>query len=418
MSFYVFLSSDSSLGTFRNNTLGAFTTQLQEELIFSKGGNWHVALQAISLSKSLPENSRLSKIFIHTDCIRKTISCDPNPSLLKIINIANYTENHLYYEAESREYFPVCDNHLRNISIYLRDEDNNPVKLLAGQPTYIKLKFKQIMNQESFVLQLTSSQPEEIFSNNTLANFVSELEYPIQMNGNWQVGLSSIMMPAKIAPVIPLSMLSMQVYEPMNLSSMTEIKFTAADFLSEDIFKMRLKQKLKQAAKHIKISYDDMGRLRILATSEFGYKLTISEMLAHILGERKEKVDGAVGGITTIEVPGKNQGKSGRRIQFTHSIDCSRMHQNLILVHCDIISPIHTSGTKSRLLKLIPLDKTKGYGEPFIIYESKYIDYLNVEKNCISRINMELRRTDGEYVDFLTDKDRVNVTLIFRKVSE
>ena len=417
MSFHVILSSDSSLTTFPGNTLSSFTTQLLEELKFPSEENWQVALQAISLSKCVAQGSRLTKIYIHTDCIRKAISSDPNPNLLRVIDISKYSQNHLYYEAESREYFPLNDSHIRNINIYLRDENNNPVQLLAGQPTYLKLKFKQIMDRESFVLQLSSNQTKNIFSRNTLSNFISELDYPIQMTGKWQVGLSSVMLPAKIAPVVPINMLSIQIYEPMNISTMKEIRFEPENFMTNDILKMRLKQKLK-AAGNIKVSFDDKDRLLLLATSDHGYKLTISEMLAHILGHRQSRGGYEADGITSINIPGKKAGKSDRIIQFTHRIDVSRLHQNLILLNCDIITPIHTSGTKTRLLKLIPLDTTKGYGEPFINYESKYIDYVNVEKNHISRINMELRRTDGELVDFLTDKDQVNISLIFRKVSE
>ena len=53
-------------------------------------------------------------------------------------------------------------------------------------------------NSDEFTIDLISNASMEIFNDNTLASFRNQFSQPIQLQGEWQVALTSLSFPTNI----------------------------------------------------------------------------------------------------------------------------------------------------------------------------------------------------------------------------
>lgn len=402
MSFYLILSSDASLSEYPENTLSHFINKLSEPLRLDN--TWMVALQAISISNCSKIEKNVSKVYIYLNEIFKQNSIHQSNTLLKVFNTTSTTNSCCYHEVINREYFPLKNSQINELKIEIKDINGKILNLPWGQPTFIKLKFKKMDTTNNFVLQLSSGLSTNYYSNNH-SKFTNKLNSPIKLTGQWKVALSSIIIPGVLNEIITPDF-EVLVYKANELKSFKKIKMDVTDFKSNVTLQRAIIARFKILS-GLSVKFNN-GILSMFCTSGTGYNFDFPYMFAYVLGITKtvqEKYTKLI-----IDPP-----KMLTATVSEFPIDISRLKQNVILLYSDIIKPFHTCSIKTKLLKLIPTQMENEEGKPFISYESQHLDFLDLEKNEISNISIELRKSTGEFSTFKTTSGNVHVSLLFKK---
>ena len=101
-----------------------------------------------------------------------------------------------YFEPLVKEYYPVRSTHINNISVWLTDRKDRPIGLRYGQPTIVVLKFQKMpVKNRSFIVRVQSSDDPSGTSSDFQANLPPGLSANPEQK--WSVSLNSILYKGK-----------------------------------------------------------------------------------------------------------------------------------------------------------------------------------------------------------------------------
>lgn len=425
-SFYLILSSDSSLNEYPNNTLVKFRNVLAQPLTLDLE-QWHVSLQSIFISKQLKRSSTshtIWKSYVHVDCITKLRDTSDTHSLLKIIVSDDSNEKYLNYEVTTREYFPLSASVIQSIGVSILDQNNRVLQLQSAQPTYIKLKFKKMSRNGSFVLTCSSKLSTDFFNNNTPSSFTNRMNHPIALNGEWKVAVTSITLPSEVKSIFNVSNFKIEILNGNN-DIMHTIRFEKSDFRASYHLRDVIIHKLINAVKvrdenneekNLLFASHIQNRLRVAcAQDHLSITIRMSKYLAYILGDNGNSGSTKDNSMTDISLEGTTAAEV--HVVFEDEIDVRRMKQSLALVYSDIIDPIHVADDFVRMIKLLPLSTATSSSEKAQFhqsYESQHLDFIAIANNNFSTLTFKIHRSDGELVQFEDETGETSITLLFK----
>jgi hypothetical protein len=320
-----------------------------------------------------------------------------------------------YYEVGRKEYFPLENNCLNRLTVRLLDERGDELNLTSGQPTFVKLKFKKMDVNSSFVLRINSGNSKNIFPGNHSGHFRTQLPHTVNLSGGlWEVALLSVHFPAKVALKTYLKRADfwLSVLIPpadiLSVGNSITLTFANDNITSGDSLKNAINTKIEQwvGPNVLTVVLSPDGLIKFRATVKMD--ITLSPLLALIIADLQPKHGQMNYQIKLIEVPG----------EFSASlpVDFSRCLPHNLLLYTDFIKPIIVGERYSRVLKLIPmLESDRKNVESYKSYESQNLDFCLISNNNIQTMECELRDASGEIIFFEEEDLPSYVHLLFRR---
>ena len=105
-----------------------------------------------------------------------------NQSLRELTTDDSDNGKYIHREFENFEYFDVLNNLIDSFEVTFADQDNKQLRLGHGLPSWTKLIFKPVMDNEINVR--ISSEPTELYPDNNLSNF--NVELPQSIDFTWK----------------------------------------------------------------------------------------------------------------------------------------------------------------------------------------------------------------------------------------
>ena len=320
-------------------------------------------------------------------------------------------DSYYYHEVKRKEFYSLTSNELQCLSVKLCGEDNRQLNLGFGQPTLVKLNFRNMYGSTSFQVRITSKDSNNIFPHNNASNFYVQLPHELLLPGNdWEVALSSFHYPTRIdpKPLLGGNKFWLKLIDPNILVQYQPPAFT---FENDDITDglslinaINLKVRNQLADDNIfKVSITTRGNLLV----EVGRVLTLqfSPLFSTVIGAGAELKDGCDFYEYKFEKA---------RTLFPGLVKLERCLPHNMLLYCDIISPVIMSGKYCNILKVMQLQsvdpKTKVSS-----YVCNHLDFVDVASDRVQSIHFHLQTIAEETVGFLDVQEPSYVTVVFRK---
>ena len=237
----------------------------------------------------------------------------------------------------------------------------------------------------SFYVTLPSDSSLKYFPDNKISNFITQLPTPINLSGEWEVGLSEIIYPHSWFNVneyrnsfvfgIPDGNITRNVIKaipPGSYESINDILKAMNDILFHD----KVYLGFNKATKKVKITVKD------------GFSITFNDGLKQLLGFTSETITGTM-----------------------HSPFVADPHAAFpfFYVYTDIVSPQIVGDVQAPLLRIV---KVEGKDGEIISHHFDRPQYLPLIRQSFQTISVELRLNSGNFVPF--ERGKVIIVLHFR----
>ena len=170
------------------NTLVNFTNEINLTEQNIRKGDWEMCMSSFYIHDEFEDyhsNTHVKAYRVETNIIN--VWPNVHSTALAIVPRKHRQKNSklrgLYYEPINPEYYPLLTTQCSSIQIQITpiDKHGSPIKanLLAGQPTILKLHFKNTMYDDTTirVLKIQSAEPRSIyFPTNTCVEFATEAQ--------------------------------------------------------------------------------------------------------------------------------------------------------------------------------------------------------------------------------------------------
>ena len=352
----------------------------------------------------LPELIKVQCDNIEPQIINNRFSQD----LLVLSTDIQYTNNYYYHDIKRISYVPLLFNDISEIKIKLVDENDEPLKLLKGHATIVKLRFRKNKKMtDNFYVRVTS-KPNAIFPSNTCQSFTVQLPTTKILNEDWKVSLNSINIPNRFTTFLPQSPYELRtiIYKTpranaINLTLSPTKSYTPSSLCAE--------------LNHF-FTINGIGIAMIDALGRLVFDLR--EDCTFALGLDVAKVLGYQTGLIPNDPTGKRQNfmfvkplveNEKIRIVFESPINVNYFRPNYFIVYSNIVQPSVIANQYSPILKIVPILETEN---AFKLHDFNVREFYRIPNSEINEIKMELRTHDGELVNFL-DEQHVVMNLQF-----
>jgi hypothetical protein len=316
--------------------------------------------------------------------------------------------NHHFYVQPRREYFDLNTQResLSSISVKLFDEDNLPITIVDGFPTLIQFKIKQ-MAGNYFPLQLTSSDSNSLFANNTNSNFKILLPFPLmKQNKSYQVALSSIFFPSRMDMQ---KILDEDFY--IEFTSPSRVKWWRINFLEMPDYSLttiaqRINDEIPKLLKVVPISAKVTEEEEMRITCELEGVYVHPSPLFSLLFSKSP-------------ISQERQGHKGEVFNMGKLTSLDRCCPEFFQLHCSIIDPSIVGDTNLKILKMIPFTHKITEENHYVKYEPQNLDFYNISGGEREKqlLHFQLTNYQGKEIPFIDQKNFVMINLIFREIN-
>ena len=245
------------------------------------------------------------------------------------------------------------------------------------------------MDGGHFYVTLPSNSSMDVFPNNTLTSFRVQLPHTIDLNGDCEVGLYSV--------IYPRTWYNLQKRDSLVYYSDDGIIFSS-NFVEHGFFKTpqelvsAVNKALSPSKGGVTLSFDKLTE-KVTISPRSGYYFGMTGTLSLLLGFGGKDVK--VSTVTT----------SPYVVDITGAMTS-------IFVYSDIVQPQLVGDMEAPLLRSIPIQGRSG---EIVNLEYTNIKYVPVQKKSFENIEILIRDDTGKPVPF--ESGKVLVTLHFRKTS-
>lgn len=244
------------------------------------------------------------------------------------------------------------------------------------------------MAEPHFFMLLPSNASLDLYSDNTLTSYTVHLPETIRLEGEYEVGLQSIIWPRSFYNV-PDNISRIDYLNKDGIPDSVRIQPGYYDSMETLISAINAKMKARLTDK-ITLTFDKISE-KVYVSVKNGYRLVLENQLSQILG---------FGGVDVIISESKS---SPYVCDLNAGVEC-------LYVYADILDYQFVGDTKARLLKVIPV--VGKYGD--IIYNSFDVPtYYPVGTKEFQDVTINIRSSANKKIQF--SKGRVVVNLHFRK---
>ena len=246
------------------------------------------------------------------------------------------------------------------------------------------------MNGSHFYLMLPSNASLSTFPDNKTTNYRVKLPQPIDLNGNWEVGLYSI--------TYPRTWYNLQEHDSavkfsddglVFLSSFVDYGYYTS---VQDLVGSINKALLNDAKGNISMTFDTRTE-KVTIRPQNGYYFAMDGMLSILLGFGGENV------------------KITKDTTSPYVVDITGA-MNTIYVYCDIVQPQVIGDTNASLLRTVSIEGKAG---EVVTRTYNNTQYIPLQTKSFGDIQILLRDDTGKPVPF--ERGKVVITLHFRERS-
>ena len=322
---------------------------------------------------------------------------------LAIIRVKPTDVYPFYNVCKRKEYFDLVTGRLTTLAIRLVDENNYPLQLGTGQPTFVKLQLKKFP-MDSTVLRLSSLESADVFQDNKSSSFRIQLQQPLACQ-DWDVALSSIYLPS--TPNIGHLLTANNFYielptsgglQRLSLHGLRD--FTTEGFVTH--FTATVAAAFPNTPPPVKLIVE--GR-EIHVECSVDTTVNISTMLAYLLSKNPSPDEPAF-------LPLKLD-SSGKK--YFGAIDFKKLHPQIILLYCNFVQPLVVGNTFGQVLQMIPYYNSGIDGGDVYKYEAQHLDFTAMSMNDRATLQFEMRNSGGDLIQFENDSAEILLTLVFRE---
>lgn len=329
----------------------------------------------------------------------------------------NFSEqpNYLYHEFQAKQYIPVHNSDISEISIELLDEKKQHLQLLEGSATILRIHIREMdPKKKSFNVRLTSEKNIE-FPNNTNSSFQVKLPFPLHLDEDWKVSLTSISHPNVFTTFLDnTKSRTIQFYEltPSTEAVSTDIVETMDFKINENIFdnfsysEEKLVSNLDSWLKSKDLGVAEMtsGKRLILRIKKDGVlylPIDVAKMLGFsgLYDPTKLNIPFY---FTSRDNKMQKDGDDYFSYKFSDQININYFKPNYIMLYANFITPTQIGGEYRKIMRIIPIINTE---QKYTISEFKFKEQYKLQNSEMSILQLELRAHDGSYINFGSEKD-------------
>lgn len=241
-----------------------------------------------------------------------------------------------------------------------------------------------------FYLTLPSNSSLDHFPNNTLTNYITRLPRPLELHGQWEVGIVEFH--------YPFSWYNVQADEVSLLcisktdDGVKSVKVTVREgyYNSGKAFIDALNNEIRTAHQDsINLRYDKFNQKAVLIVND-NAKVVLSDVLQEILRFTNRKCN-----------PGIHM--SSAILDVNRGVDS-------LYIYSDVVQP-HVVGDKLvPLMRIVPIQGKPGQS---IAHTFDHVKYFPVQNNSFFSVEVDIRDDSGKKIPF--ERGKVVVSLHFRK---
>ena len=364
--------------------------------------------ESSSLSKKFPNVVRVICDNISPQIFNSTYSKD----LIVYCPDFDKKEDFSATEFVNKQYVPISNTSIDTFSIKIVDRDNQPIQLLPGPATILKMDLRlRREGKKSFNVRLTSDASSEYPDNNN-TSFKVQLPGPIILNRDWRVTLTSISHCNRFSTFLPDESTRSLLFKQDGV----EVKFFIPDlkhiYTQEELIGYINTQLLS-------------GGIGSVSTISGKCKFTFEKDTFFVASNYVLKILGFHGQLNSkknytilfctsdpsirpqqadliYELKKENDEKS---IIFSNEIDLNYLKPNYIIVYTDIVSKTIMGGSQSNILKIVPIKSSTD--DNYIISDFKNKEYYELQNTEVTSIEINLRSHDGQLINFANYQDTI-----------
>lgn len=336
----------------------------------------------------------------------------------------NKSDKFFWHEFEAKTYCVLQNTLLQNITFELTDENDEPLPLISGIPTLLKLDIQAMdKGKKSFNVRITSNT--KMHPLNSRSSFTATLPQTLSLNSNWKVGLSSVNLPNSFNTLPSEVFISFLYYVNVNgegkKSEKVEHFFPHKRYTKEELFE-EINFFLQKNSKNInigelseKIPENKHEKVACLQINYHG-SISMSKSLAELLGfnsavlySKKER---------TYFIFSSNLSPQKKTIEFfaEEPVNIDYYRPTYYMLYSNMVQPTAVSGEYLNVLKVFPVSNND---TSYVIQEFKHREYLALNNYEIKEITFHLRSHTGEFISFDNNKkDPVILNLHFTNYSQ
>ncbi len=251
-------------------------------------------------------------------------------------------------------------------------------------------------------MTLPSNSSMELYSNNTLTEFTTQLPHALDLKGYWEVGLAEIQYPhdwSNINVDVPRFWVKTEMEDTWHTFQLQKGYYNTPEQLVDDL-------------NHCQGIDEKTGTLSYNTLSE---RFPVTFHFLNVTQRVRLKVGAACQVIIASELK-KFLGLTQLPHEIPSGIFVGREQLDLnqgfyaLYVYCDLVEHRIVGDKKVQLLRVVPLE---GQGGQVVTKEYQHVHYLPLKRKNFDTVSVYLRKDTGERVPF--NKGKVVVTLHFRK---
>lgn len=291
-------------------------------------------------------------------------------------------------------------NQINNLHVSFVNENNQPLRLYRGVPTFVKLQLKKHQeNMEMFPIFI-DSLPTNIHKNNTASRFKIQLPQSVDY-GKWKMAVNSISFKNDFLIMNELNLKFAMEYGNNNATKVKKQFVTPPELRTHNEI---IEWFLSEISDVITGQQTENGQ--IMLTFKKKAKLVIEKNLSLLLGGIKFIHDKQV--ISKL--------KNGVFLMPTKPKEIQLFPHQLFL-YSDIVEPSILGGVHEPLVKIIPVNppfNTKNYES--ISYHGENLQYISLRAGNIPQtLDFTLRSTTNSEVEFCNPLEPIFITLLFQR---
>lgn len=330
-------------------------------------------------------------------------------------NLKN-TEKLFHKEFQTKQFIPIENTTLNHLSFKLLDESNQPLKLVDGYATLLKLHFKKMPHNKNFFNVRISSKKTKSHPENSLTGFTVSLPNTLNFSKQWKVSVTSISHATVFNTFPPNSCIKFALKSGEIFSYKLGEKYTTIRDLVYNL------EQLFGAQDYIRIAHHKPEN-RLVEVIRFSFYrdgvFILPTEVANVLGCSKNNFTNESGVAWNIVTKKSTQHKNNSRyfhMDFENTVDLLYYTPNYSIMYSNIVAPTILGGEFRNILKVFPVSAIDRKSE-YQIQEFKHLEYHTLSNHEIKNITVAFRSHSGEKIFFGGQHDII-VNLLFTNYEE
>lgn len=316
-----------------------------------------------------------------------------------------HDNKYFYKEFNTKIFIPISNTTLNHVDIKLLDQSNNPIRLVDGYATIVKLHLKKMSSNRKFFNVRLTSQKSKLFPENTKSSFKVSLPNTLNFNNEWKVSVTSINHPTVFNNFPDGCKIKFVKENDRVYSYSLKSKYLTIEELLSDLNGLFTKQNF------LYVTYTDN---RLVKTIRFKFLVNgvfiIPTEVARVLG--CTNVSHESGAAWLIKCKPDNSEVNGKSytLDMENPIDLDYYKPNYVMMYSNIVAPTILGGEFKNILKVFPILSNEK--QDYQIQEFKHFECYNLANLEIKDVEIFFKSHSGDNVFFGTEYEII-VNLLF-----